>query len=721
MESASDIFRERLRCRECAAAGNECLYSAQDNRGDCDLCRNSGIKCVWDDTTEDNLYDECIVLLGPSGSGKTSFINLCVGEDVLKVGHDLGAGRMIHLVDTPGLDDTNQDDVQKAISSYLIWARQKRKQEICLIYFHPIDCSRMTSNLVKSFRLFKKTMEENHISAAAIAITKWHSTMGKVFKKREEELRAGLWESLLGKGLKAVRLYGKQQDAHRLLELLPPSKLESRKSKASPRVDFKGDSIDVSDARDSFMSYSARVPDSSARPVSSSDDSEGDAELKSHVARVQARKARETPRKGIPDSDDVEIIQPISLQRQVEHQGRLELADQLYKNSLFANLKSSTRFLKVNSQLHQGIYDKIKPKTDPDWNPRQYLPTTKGPFPVVLDRLTLESQDLLFKPNVGYEMRVRLFPHLMLVRNIATLVDQNLTRMEEALLLKSTLSAIVLSLTAPGVVELRRIELTLVRSLLKSLEKAAIVFHSGPFGLDILKALDQAGKHSCGILRPFLPSVGWEIDRYLNWSDELSNNFLDSTWIQSNSEDLLQHMLRALGFCFASLERLDLAILSYQGAHTAELRESFCLPTPGIIRLHGVEVHVDVYFPRGFMMLLPLKCPAPFLDFRKVWVFCEHEESSTDTFYLSTDIETFADVWGPVWKVPHPTDHSLTIRYNLVGGSIMPWPADRVRNPAPAENQRLCHWVSNFDSFEKSDTSSTNSSKLRSAPDRRAM
>lgn len=73
------------------------------------------------------------------------------------------------------------------------------------------------------------------------------------------------------------------------------------------------------------------------------------------------------------------------------------------------------------------------------------------------------------------------------------------------------------------------------------------------------------------------------------------------------------------------------------------------------------------------------------------------------TLYLKTEIGTFADVFGPVWGVQDRWQPDLISRYNVGGGSILPWPFDASVHPELQEGERLCHWKRNGDIVEVRD------------------
>lgn len=67
-----------------------------------------------------------VAVLGPTGSGKSSFINQCIGSNVADSGSRLYSitqkpstytmmleGKTVHLIDTPGFDDTYVSDIDR--------------------------------------------------------------------------------------------------------------------------------------------------------------------------------------------------------------------------------------------------------------------------------------------------------------------------------------------------------------------------------------------------------------------------------------------------------------------------------------------------------------------------------------------------------------------------------------------------------------------------------
>lgn len=143
---------------------------------------------------------------------------------------------------------------------------------------------------------------------------------------------------------------------------------------------------------------------------------------------------------------------------------------------------------------------------------------------------------------------------------------------------------------------------------------------------------------------------------------------------------------------------LDLAVLSYVSAHVTRFDkhdfEEISITrsmhrgvpqdsTPGLLTLDcGIRLSCQHH----------LRCLDPFLGHQPVWVF-QNGVVQPSSLYLSTDIETFSDIWGPLWKVSFKTEPQNTIQYNVGGGAIKRSQVER-GNTAPSLRPKevFCHW-----------------------------
>ena len=164
----------------------------------------------------------------------------------------------------------------------------------------------------------------------------------------------------------------------------------------------------------------------------------------------------------------------------------------------------------------------------------------------------------------------------------------------------------------------------------------------------------------------------------------------------------LWHYLIAQWWCATGA--LDAGIVAYANGHVFNFEET-------------TRINLGVFKPRANdqmpehskslqYMRRGLNCLAAFFQEHDVWVLAMEEVSNG--LYLASDIETFADVWGPVWRVLDKFRPGLVAKYNVRGGSIVPWPSDPNIHLKLRSNERLCHWKSNAEYIQHRDADSAN-------------
>lgn len=138
---------------------------------------------------------------------------------------------------------------------------------------------------------------------------------------------------------------------------------------------------------------------------------------------------------------------------------------------------------------------------------------------------------------------------------------------------------------------------------------------------------------------------------------------------------------------------LDVAVLSYSGAHTQFLGndEVISVSLPGTF----LETQYFRFCRRSF------SCLGEFLGGQKAWVLeiLLPDTNQVDPTHLSllTNAKTFGDIWGPMWKSCVLGNEELIIQYNVGNGVILPW-----KQPSPTilevrKGEVLCHWMSDKD------------------------
>ena len=137
---------------------------------------------------------------------------------------------------------------------------------------------------------------------------------------------------------------------------------------------------------------------------------------------------------------------------------------------------------------------------------------------------------------------------------------------------------------------------------------------------------------------------------------------------------------------------LELAIILHCQGHTT-LSE---FPTANDFPLVG-----DVGLTSGELCrAAPLACLSPFFDQQPLWIIQTRDftrsssgSPSPDPLALLTTIDTFNEVWGPVWKVEEQNE---IFQYNAGLGSVVPWRSKKCEKALSigyGTNTRTCHWM----------------------------
>jgi hypothetical protein len=141
---------------------------------------------------------------------------------------------------------------------------------------------------------------------------------------------------------------------------------------------------------------------------------------------------------------------------------------------------------------------------------------------------------------------------------------------------------------------------------------------------------------------------------------------------------------------------LDLAIICYSGAYIEPFDEKFLDKSDLTIRLHDTLM----------LHKRSLSCLDEYLGRQPIWVFEDVDEirpASRNSMHVSTTINDFNDIWGPVWiTVPKSEEKEMRksqppwagpiVSYNIGPGWIIPSQGN-LSDPTPANNEFLAHWT----------------------------
>ncbi|OBS23311.1 hypothetical protein FPOA_03860 [Fusarium poae] len=183
-----------------------------------------------------NIY---VALMGLTGAGKSSFINHCIKQQVV-VGDGLQActetvevfsfeyspGVTIHLVDTPGFDDTNRQDsaVLRDISAWLSKSYSEKVLLNGILYLHRISDPRMQGSGKMSIHLLRKLCGKDAFKNVVLVTTMWELVEPDTGNRREKELEETeeFWGFMKRHGSQIRRHQNTEESAREILRMFVP-------------------------------------------------------------------------------------------------------------------------------------------------------------------------------------------------------------------------------------------------------------------------------------------------------------------------------------------------------------------------------------------------------------------------------------------------------------------------------------------------------------------
>ncbi|KAF2680395.1 hypothetical protein K458DRAFT_479944 [Lentithecium fluviatile CBS 122367] len=149
------------------------------------------------------IEDIYIAVMGVTGAGKSSFIELCTGQK-LGIGEGLRSHTQevgefafmfkpnlrVHLVDTPGFDDTDRKDtdVLRDVAGWLGVSYKNRIRLSGMIYLHRIIDVRMQGTAKRNLFMFQKLCGPECFGQIVLATTMWSLVPPDLGAQREREL-----------------------------------------------------------------------------------------------------------------------------------------------------------------------------------------------------------------------------------------------------------------------------------------------------------------------------------------------------------------------------------------------------------------------------------------------------------------------------------------------------------------------------------------------------
>jgi hypothetical protein len=156
----------------------------------------------------------------------------------------------VHLVDSPGFDDTNKSDadVLKDISNWMASSYKEKNQLLSgILMLHRVSDPRMTGGSMRNLQMFQKLCGQECFQVLTIATTFWSSTPDAKQSAAEKELCENYWADMLSQGATYVRHQGSPESARVVLDVVI-SKRKQTKTRIQAEMVDQGLGLDETSA-----------------------------------------------------------------------------------------------------------------------------------------------------------------------------------------------------------------------------------------------------------------------------------------------------------------------------------------------------------------------------------------------------------------------------------------------------------------------------------------
>ncbi|EDU47113.1 hypothetical protein PtrV1_06726 [Pyrenophora tritici-repentis] len=174
-------------------------------------------------------------VMGMTGAGKSTFIEYCtkpperLSDDGLfsctsrvSIHTTVIQGRTVHLLDTPGFNDSRQSDgeVLQELAFWLTAAYERDIKLSGIVYLHCITNIRLQGTAARALEAFKKMCGKEAYKGVVLATTMWNMVPVKDIAKagiRHKEFYEKIRHDVIQEGGRLVRLSAGEMDAMKIL------------------------------------------------------------------------------------------------------------------------------------------------------------------------------------------------------------------------------------------------------------------------------------------------------------------------------------------------------------------------------------------------------------------------------------------------------------------------------------------------------------------------
>jgi len=179
--------------------------------------------------------------MGPTGVGKSTFINALLDANRMLVGHGLKSctaqidahvmaipgrqrlsGCRMVIVDTPGFDDTYEEDAE-VLRRIAVWLASSYDDGMKLggvIYLHEISQTRMLGTSRRNLDMFRQLCGEDALAKVILGTTKWGDIREGVGEERERQLSGTYWKEMIDLGSRMERVEKSRESAWSIVNLI---------------------------------------------------------------------------------------------------------------------------------------------------------------------------------------------------------------------------------------------------------------------------------------------------------------------------------------------------------------------------------------------------------------------------------------------------------------------------------------------------------------------